>query len=98
MGKLSRNKGADGEREVVNILKKAGIPAMRTSMMESGNIVKGDVLVAGIWKAEVKVGDSVVPKFLYDARKEGEVLLIVKRDRKKWQICMDLDFFIERFV
>jgi hypothetical protein len=37
------------------------------------------------------------PMFFYTAFKEGEELLFVKRDRKKWKVIMDLDWFTERF-
>lgn len=94
---MQRNKGARLERELVNILKKSGVPAERISPMETGHVRKGDLLVASIWKAEVK-GGSQVPKFIYNARKEGEEILFMKRDRKPWQICMDLDFFLEWFI
>ena len=97
MGKMQRNKGKRLEQEVVNILKDAGIPALRTSMLETGGIVKEDVLIAGVWKAEVKGGQQV-PKFVYDSMKEGEQILLMKRDRKAWKICMDLDFFLEKFI
>lgn len=96
-GSYSRNKGARLERELVNILKSAGTYAKRISMMETGGIDKGDIEVAGLWKAEVKGGDQV-PKFVYEARKVGETLLFMKRDGKKWLICMDLDFFLEKFL
>ena len=97
MGKMQRTKGRRGEQEVVNILKDAGVPAVRMGMAETGGVLKEDILVAGVWKAEVKIG-SHVPKFIYDAMKEGEVFLIMKRDRSKWKVCMDLDFFLEKFI
>lgn len=94
-GRYSRNKGARLERELVNILKANDIPAKRISMMETGGIDKGDVEIAGIWKGEVK-GGSQVPKFVYTARKTDEEFLFLKRDRKKWLVVMDLDWFIEK--
>lgn len=97
MGKSQRTKGGNGERELVNLLKANGIPAKRISMMETGGIDKGDILVAGVWLGEVKRGQHV-PKFIYDAVKEGESMLFCRRDREKWKIIMDLGFFIEKFI
>jgi len=97
MGKMQKNKGRRLEQEVVNIFKRSGIPAERISPMESAGTRKGDVLIADTWKVEVKGGQQV-PKFLYNARKEGEDMLIMKRDRKQWLICMDLDWFLGKFL
>ena len=97
MGALQRRKGANGDREIVNIFKAKGIPAKRISMMETGGIDKGDVLIAEVWKAECKVGMQV-PDFVYKARKAGEELLLMKRDRKQWLICMDLELFLDKFI
>lgn len=97
MSKYQRTKGANGEREIVNLLKSHDIPAKRISMMESGNIDKGDILVAECWKAEVKVGKQV-PDYFYKAMKEGEDMLFAKRDRKEWLVVMPVDKFIERFL
>jgi len=96
MGKMQRTKGGNGEREVVNILKKAGIPAKRISMMETGNIDKGDLLIAGCWKAQVKIGKQV-PKFYYDAFTPEDKFVFARRDRKEWLITMRLDMFTEIF-
>lgn len=92
MGLMQRRKGASGEREIVNLLKAAGIPAKRISMMETGGIDKGDIEVAGK-KAQVKRG-NFVPKFFYTARCEGETYLFVRRDKEKWLVTMDFEEFI----
>lgn len=97
MGKSQRTKGGNGERELVNLLKANGIPAKRISMQETGGIDKGDVEVAGIWKAQVKRGQHV-PKWLYSAFCDGEDMLFARRDREKWKIVMDLEFFCRNFI
>jgi len=97
MGKYQRNKGGRGEREIVNLLKSHDIPAKRISPLETNHEDKGDILVAECWKAEVKVGDQI-PKFIYEAMKEGEDMLFCKRDRKEWLVVMPVDKFIERFL
>jgi hypothetical protein len=97
MSKYQRTKGANGEREVVNRLKEAGIPCKRISMMETGNIDKGDILVANVWKAQVKVGNQT-PKFFYDAFTPEDKFLFSKRDRKDWLVTMPLSVFLELFA
>ena len=94
---MQREKGARLERELVNVLKEAGIPAERISPMEAAGTRKGDLLVAGVWKAEVK-GGLQIPKFIYEAKKEGEDMLFMKRDRRQWLVCMDLDWFLKKFL
>jgi hypothetical protein len=96
-GSYSRNKGRRLEQELVNLLKDAKIPAQRISMVETGHMLKGDLLVHKKWKAEVK-GGSQVPKFLYTAMKDGEEILFMRRDREKWLVCMDLEWFIENLM
>jgi len=95
-GSYSRNKGRRLEQEIVNLLKDKGIDAKRISMVETGRVIKGDIIIGDTWKCEVK-GGSQVPNFLYKARKDGEDILFAKRDRRKWQVCMDLDLFLKWF-
>ncbi len=96
-GNYSRNKGRRLEQELVNILKDNKIDAQRISMVETGRILKGDLLVNKKWAAEVK-GGTQVPKFIYDAMKEGEEVLFMKRDRQKWKVCVDIDWFLEHLT
>ncbi|MBN1162600.1 hypothetical protein JXA34_02540 [Patescibacteria group bacterium] len=96
-GNHSKNKGRRFEQELVNLFKEKGHDAQRISMLETGRILKGDVEVEKLGQVEVK-GGSQVPVFLYKARKKEEHCLIVRRDREKWVICMDLEEFIEKFM
>ncbi len=96
-GNYSRNKGRRLEQELVNLLKAKKVSAQRISMIETGRCLKGDLLIQDRWKAEVKGGDQV-PKFNYSAVKEGEELLFMKRDREKWLVCVDLDWFTENLL
>jgi hypothetical protein len=96
-GKHSRNKGRRLEQEVVNFFKERGHNAQRISMLETGRISKGDVQVDTLGQVEVK-GGGQVPVFLYKARKKEEHCLIMKRDRQKWLICMELEEFVEKYL
>lgn len=93
----SIRKGKQAERDVVNILKEAGVPAKRISMMETGGIDKGDLEIMGVYIGQVKSG-KMVPKWLYSARENGEQFLFVKKDRERWLLVLDLDFFLKKYV
>ncbi|MHB1328629.1 MAG: hypothetical protein ACYC2K_10555 [Gemmatimonadales bacterium] len=55
MGAMSRRKGGRVEREIVNTLKAAGIPAERVPLSGAhGGSFAGDVVVAKRWRSEVK--------------------------------------------
>jgi len=102
MGKMQRNKGYIGEHELVGILRDAGVSADRIAQLETDKIRKGDVLVADVWKGSVKYGNHV-PQFIYDAKENGEEMLFLRKIARKsrgykWLVCMDLDFFLEKFL
>jgi len=94
----SIRKGKQAERDVVNILKEAGVPAKRIGLMETNHKDHGDVElnIAGIFKAQVKSGGHV-PITLYKFL-EHEDLVFCKRDRNKWLVCMKLDLFLDKFI
>ena len=96
MAKKSKTKGATGEREVVNFLKAHKIPVKRISMMETNHEDKGDLQIMGIYKGEVKRGDHV-PKF-FDEKLTGNHFLFTRRNRGKWLVTMELEFFVDKFV
>lgn len=55
LARYKRSKGADFERAVVNMAKKAGLEAERTAPMQgSGRLAGSDVLIAGRIKVECK--------------------------------------------
>jgi len=59
MGMRSRRKGARVEREVVALLREAGIPAERVPLSgAAGGSFTGDVVIADRWRAEVKARKS----------------------------------------
>jgi hypothetical protein len=66
-------------------------------MQETGGIDKGDVEIAGCWKAQVKSG-SHVPSTVYKFMENGEEFLFMKRDRKKWLVVMEAEWFLETFL
>lgn len=96
MSRMQRSKGKRGELEVCHVFQGYDIPARRISMMETQGIDKGDIEIAGVYKAQVKLGGHV-PTFHYQALAAGE-MLIARRDKSKWLVTMPLDTFIEKFM
>lgn len=95
MGKKSRNKGAAGEREVVNLLKAAGFEAQRTAPLQAagGPRSGADVLLDNKDKIEVKRRKNGF-KNLYAWLEEANYLFL-RADRKGYIVCMDLEEFLK---
>lgn len=96
-GSFSRSKGSRSERNIVNILKDAGIPAKRISMMETNSEDKGDIELMGIYHGQCKAGDHV-PATVYKFMENGEEFLFMKRNRREWLVTMKLEFFLDKFI
>lgn len=95
----SINKGKAGEREIVNTLKQKGVYAKRIGMMETNHEDKGDIEFGFPDKLEVgqvKIG-SHVPKKIYDFLEHEEVAF-VRRDRERWLVICELDYFLEKYL
>ena len=92
MGIMQRRKGAKVEREIVNALKAAGIPAERVPLSGAhGGSFAGDVVVDKRWRAEVKArkggaGFKQLEKWLGD-----NDLLILKRNHGDPMVLLPCD-------
>ncbi|RMD47622.1 MAG: hypothetical protein D6834_00535 [Aquificota bacterium] len=93
MGKMQRRKGYRVENEIVNYLKKHGIPAKRVPLSGSADGFKGDILIDESLKCEVKARKDGF-KQIYDWL-EGNDYLFLKANRKKVLVVMEIDEFIE---
>jgi hypothetical protein len=95
MGAKSRRKGAAAEREVVNILRAAGLEAERRAPMQASiDAEDPDVFAPAIGRVEIKRrarGFTV----LYTALANADAA-IVRDDRGEWLIVEPLRSFIER--
>ena len=81
MGAMSRRKGGRVEREIVNALKDAGIPAERVPLSGAhGGSFAGDVVVAKRWRAEVKARKSGSGFKTLEGWLGSNDLLILKRN------------------
>lgn len=89
MSAHSRRKGARIEREVVQLLRGAGIPAERVPLSgAAGGSFTGDVVIAHRWRAEVKArgagaGFKVLERWLGEAD-----LLVLRRDRAEPMVVL----------
>ena len=101
MGRMSRNKGKTGERELANILKAHGYDARRTQQYCGAN---GDADVVGLpgVHIEVKRTESLslytaLEQAESDAR-EGEIPVVFhRRNRKRWVAIMELENFLNMY-
>lgn len=94
MGKLSRNKGASFEREVVRLLNQYNLNAKRTAPMQAGHSnYFGDVECdLGLVECKRRArGFSL----LYEALADADCV-IFRDDRKKPLIAFELEDFLTR--
>jgi len=92
MGKKSRDKGANAEREVVNILRKTFPHAIR-NLGESGGQRLGIDITAGALRVQVKRWADFAPisRLMEVPIGEGIPALITRGDRQRWVVVMYLD-------
>lgn len=99
MGKLSRDKGARFERELVNDFKDRGLAAQRVPLSGATEYAKGDVEVTAnfagnqLFRGECK-RRAALPKFLTE-NLEGNDFLALREDRGKTLIVLPLDTFMD---
>lgn len=94
----SRAKGARGERELANILKKHGYDARRGQQYSGAN---GDADVVGVpgYHLEVKRVerlniDKAMEQSINDSREDEIPLVVHRRDRKPWMVTLSLENFL----
>ncbi len=97
MGKVSREKGKRGEREVVNLLKAEGHQAQRTAPLQAanGDSSGADVLLDDRFKIEVKRRKNGF-KSLYDYL-DGMDFVFMRADRKKHIVAMSAETFLKLY-
>lgn len=97
MGKVSREKGKRGEREVVNLLKAEGHQAQRTAPLQAanGDSSGADVLLDDMYQIEVKRRKNGF-KSLYDYL-DGMDFAFMRADRRKYIVAMSVETFLELY-
>ena len=102
MGKInSREKGADGERELANILKEHGYECRRGQQFCGAN---GDADVIGLDMVHIeckrveKLNIEVAMKQSRSDARENEMPVVVhRRNRRGWLVTMDLDNWLKMY-
>ena len=94
MSRRSTRKGARVEREMVNMLRAAGIQAERVPLSGScGGSFTGDLIIDGRYTAEVKARGNGGGFMLIDRWLEDRDVLIVKRDRRPPLVVLEFDAY-----
>lgn len=96
MGKKSRDKGARGERELVNILKAAGYEAKRVPL--SGATWLKDDVISSLIKPDCQIEvkrRANAWKQIYGWLAEGPDVLAIRADNQEWLIVVPLRLLIE---
>ena len=94
----SKDKGKRGERQVAQILQEHGIDSHRTQQY-CGSDGTADVTWEG-FHVEVKHRETTaIWSWLEQANsdaKDGDIPIVVfRKNREKWQVCMDFEEFLE---
>lgn len=99
-GRAAKAKGSAAEREVVEILKAAGYDVHRTPHSGALEWLKGDVCGFPGCHIEVKRHEALrISEWCAKAEAEAEAegkpaLLIFRRSREPWRVCVKLDDFL----
>lgn len=100
MGKSSQRKGADGERELSNILKEYGFDVRRGQVFNHESDMVG---LEGIHPEVKRVEKLNVSAAMKQAvteaqiRKDGTPTLFHRRNRETWLVTMRLEDWIELY-
>jgi len=94
MGKLSRNKGAQFEREIVRILNDHNLNATRTAPMQASHSTKFADVESDLGLIECKRRAREFST-LYEALKDANCV-VFRDDRKEALIAFELEDFLTR--
>ena len=102
-GRRSRNKGANAERELCNILKAHGIQAQRTAPLQAGReSTDADVLAFDGIFLEVKRHEALrMEEWCKEAESQaGERVPVVawRRNNQSWRVSLPLDDFVDLYL
>lgn len=95
----SRQKGAEGERELARILRKRGYNSRRGQQYSGAN---GDADVVGIEGVHIEVKrveklniDNAMEQSIRDARADEIPIVAHRKNRKGWLVTMRLEDWLE---
>ena len=102
MGKInSKKKGARGERAIAEILREHGFTDARRSAQYCGNTGDAaDVVGLDGFHVEVKFQETTkiwdwIEQAEHDHKENTIPIVVFRKSRKKWQVCMDFETFLD---
>lgn len=102
MGKMQRDKGKEGEREVARILREHGWDDSHRTSQYCGNTGDAsDVVGLPGFHIEVKRHEAIRldewwKQTVKESQKKSDIpLLVFRKSRQKWRVCMDFETFLE---
>ncbi len=93
LSRRSRIKGKSREREIVNLLKKAGIPAQRVPMSGSVKTHPGDVTISDKVYSVKARKDGLDTLYAWA---EGFQAVFIRRDNSPWLVVEPLDEWMRK--
>lgn len=103
IGKRSRRRGADGERELAHALCTYGFDAHRGQQFRGGGDSPDVIGLPGIHIECKRVQSLNVEKAMVQSRTDAKgtddvPVVMHRRDREKWKVTMDLDEFMKMYI
>lgn len=99
----SRRKGADGERELANLLKTYGFDTRRGQQYHGGGDSPDVVGLPGVHIECKRVEKLNIEAAMAQSRRDAEgtkdvPVVMHRRNREKWKVTMDLDEFMNMYL
>ena len=99
----SRRKGADGERELANLLKTYGFDTRRGQQYHGGGDSPDVVGLPGVHIECKRVEHLNVEVAMAQSRRDAEgtdeiPVVMHRRNRERWKVTMDLDEFMNMYL
>lgn len=103
IGKRSRRRGADGERELANKLRTYGFDAKRGQQYHGGGDSPDVVGLPGVHIECKRVQALNIERAMAQSRRDAEgtgkiPVVMHRRDRERWKVTMDLDKFMNLYI
>lgn len=99
----SRRKGADGERELANLLKTYGFDTRRGQQYHGGGDSPDVVGLPGVHIECKRVEKLNIEVAMAQSRRDAEgtdeiPVVMHRRNRERWKVTMDLDEFMNMYL
>lgn len=99
----SRRKGAEGERELANLLKTYGFDTRRGQQYHGGGDSPDVVGLPGVHIECKRVEKLNIENAMAQSRRDAEgtdevPVVMHRRNREKWKVTMDLDEFMNMYL